>query len=73
MNLINHKNKYLKEKRKVIKNNIQYNLIMAAINYNRQKFGDNPEFKMPRIIEPDWEKIIERISFVVFAEGLRSK
>lgn len=60
-------------KRKVIKNNIQYNLIMAAINYNRQKFGDNPEFKMPRITEPDWEKIIERISFVVFAEGLRSK
>ena len=56
-----------------IKNNIQYNLIMAAINYNRQKFGDNPEFKMPRITEPDWEKIIERISFVVFAEGLRSK
>ena len=46
---------------------------MAAINYNRQKFGDNPEFRMPRITEPDWEKIIERISFVVFAEGLRSK
>ena len=72
-NVLEGDSTFNEHKRKVIKNNIQYNLIMAAINYNRQKFGDNPEFKMPRITEPDWEKIIERISFVVFAEGLRSK
>ena len=72
-NVLEGDSAFNEHKRKVIKNNIQYNLIMAAINYNRQKFGDNPEFRMPRITEPDWEKIIERISFVVFAEGLRSK
>ena len=60
-------------KRKVIKDNIQYNLIVAAINYNMQKFGDTPEFKLPQILDTDWDKIINSVSFVVFAEGLRSK
>ena len=72
-NILESDSTFNDHKRKVIKDNIQYNLIVAAINYNMQKFGDTPEFKLPQILDTDWDKIINSVSFVVFAEGLRSK
>ena len=72
-NILDQDSTFNDHKRKVIKDNIQYNLIVAAINYNMQKFGDTPEFKLPQILDTDWDKIINSVSFVVFAEGLRSK
>lgn len=61
---------YNTHKKQIIRDTIQYGLIVSAINYNSQKYGNEPEFKLPVIAEPDWDKIVGNIAFTVFAEGM---
>ncbi len=57
-------------KRKVIRNSLQYDLIIATENYNYLVSSSDFILNLPVITDNDWERIIENISFTVFLQGL---
>ena len=57
-------------KRKAIRNSVQYDLIIATINYNYLVSSSNFILNLPVITDTDWERIIENVSFTAFLQGL---
>ncbi len=57
-------------KRKVIRNAVQYDLIIATLNYNYLVSSEDFILNLPVITDTDWERIIENISFTAFLQGL---
>ncbi len=59
-------------KRKIIRQSIQNNLnnAMAIYNANSGSMGTNASFRMPKLSETDWEKILTNVNFVTFMQGL---
>lgn len=53
----------------VIKNSIIRNLSIAIDNYNNYS-SITTEFKMPKLTDSDWEKIMENISVISFMQGV---
>lgn len=53
----------------VIKSQIEYHILLATVNYNKQKYTYTTDYKMPYIRPTDWDKILNNISFTIFAEG----
>ncbi len=69
---------YNLNKKLVMKNSIQYNLLIAGFNYSNMKLNaqqgntllkSNP--KLPIIKEEDWESILTNVSILAFCQGLK--
>lgn len=56
-------------RRMIIKNVIQYNLFVSAINYNQQKYDGQPYYQLPQIKESSWDTILSNVAFTAFVEG----
>lgn len=59
-------------KRDIIKLSIQDNLnnAIALYNANSGAMGTNATFRMPKLSELDWEKILTNVNIVTFMQGL---
>ena len=55
-------------RRAVIRYTIEKNLSIALNNYN--EFGKNHDFRMPKLKETDWDKLLNNISLISFLQGL---
>lgn len=53
----------------VIRYSIEKNLSIAIANYNNYSGATN-EFRMPKLKEDEWEKIINNVSVISFLQGL---
>jgi len=56
-------------RRQVIQNSIQYNLNSAISTYN-DLYKDTLDFSMPVLSANDWDNILDKVSFVVFMQGV---
>ena len=68
-NILDYNSNFNEIKRKVIKNSIQYDLIVATENYNYLVSSEDYILRLPEITENDWDRIIENISFTAFLQG----
>lgn len=59
-------------KREIIRQSIQDNLnnAMALYNNHSMALGTNAEFRMPKLTELDWDKILKNVNIVTFMQGL---
>ena len=59
-------------KREIIRQSIQDNLNNAMALYNKHSMalGTNAEFRMPKLTELDWDKILKNVNIVTFMQGL---
>lgn len=59
-------------KREIIQRSIQDNLnnAIAIYNANSGAMGTNATFRMPKLNEFDWEKILNNVNIVTFMQGL---
>lgn len=59
-------------KREVMKLSIQDNLNNAIAVYNKHSssMGTNANFKMPKLKDQDWEKLLTNVNMISFMEGL---
>lgn len=56
-------------RRQVIQNSIQYNLNSAISTYSKL-YTDNIDFSMPELSALDWNNILNKVSMVVFMQGV---
>lgn len=56
-------------RREVIKYSIEKNLSNAISNYNNYT-GSSNDFRMPKLKETDWDKLVNHISIISFLQGL---
>lgn len=54
----------------VIKYSIEKNLSVAISNYNNYSSETSANFKMPKLKDTDWEKIMDNISIISFLQGV---
>ncbi len=54
-------------KREVIKQCLISNLNQAITSYSRNSEG---EYKLPKLTETDWDKVLENVSIVAFVQGI---
>lgn len=55
---------------KVIRYSIERNLSTAIANYNKYDGGITYDFRMPKLQEDEWDKILNHISIISFMQGL---
>lgn len=53
----------------VIKNSIERNLSIAISNFNHYS-GVSANFQMPKLLDEDWDKIMNNISIISFLQGI---
>lgn len=69
-NVLDFDSNFNEIKRKVIRNSVQYDLIIATKNYNYLVSSSDFILKLPVITDTDWERIVENVSFTAFLQGL---
>ena len=55
---------------KIIRYSIERNLSAAIANYNYHDGGITYDFRMPKLQEDEWDKILNHISIISFMQGL---
>lgn len=64
-------------RREVIKHSIEKNLTVAISNYNASPTDDSTQsindydYRMPKLKETDWDKILNNISIISFLQGMK--
>lgn len=53
----------------VIKNSIERNLSIAISNFNDYSSAISTDFRMPKLKDTDWDKIMDNISIISFFQG----
>ena len=54
----------------VIRYSIEKNLSIAIANYNNYSTNNPADFRMPKLKEDEWEKILNNVSIISFLQGL---
>ena len=64
---------FAQHRMKVIRNNIQYNLNLTISAYSEMSQGTGTlyNFKLPILLEEDWEKITTSVTMVSFFQGMK--
>ena len=65
-----YNSKFNEERRQVIKESIEKNLSVAISNFNRVTEIVNNDFRMPKLQEDEWDKIINNVSVISFMQGV---
>ena len=60
---------FYSHKRNVIKNSINYNMILSMLVYTEE--SRTVEFNMPVLRETEWDRILNHVSITAFMEGIR--
>ena len=55
-------------RRDVIKNSIERNLAIVIANFDKEA-GSNTEFRLPKLKDTDWDKIMDNIGIITFMQG----
>ncbi len=69
-NVLDSNSTFNEVKRKAIRNSVQYDLIIATLNYNYLVSSSDFLLTLPVITDNDWDRLVENISFTAFLQGL---
>lgn len=62
-------------RRDVMKTSIETNLVSAIASYNEisKMDGNTYSFRMPKLLETDWDKILHNVTLITFMQGIPIK